>query len=159
MKFDLRIDDLQGPEIADLLRLHLNDVARYSPPESVHALDMEALRQSEITFWTVWHQGELLGCGALKALSPTTGEIKSMRTHPDHTRKGVAAALLTHLLAEARTRGYTKLFLETGSQGAFEPARCLYQRFGFTDCEPFAHYRSDRNSVFMQRNLPCCFTN
>jgi putative acetyltransferase len=124
-----------------------------SPPESVHALPIEGLRSPEITFWSAWENGKLLGCGALKALDAQQGEIKSMRTSRRHLRKGVASAMLTHILAEARRRGYRRLRLETGSQPSFEPARQLYARAGFTYCGPFADYTLDSNSVFMTKDL------
>jgi putative acetyltransferase len=147
------IDDLKGSEIYALLQEHLQSMRRHSPPESVHALDIEALRQPEITFWTVWESGELLGCGALKELDSQHGEIKSMRTASLHLRKGVAKNLLQHILAEAQRRGYSRVSLETGSMAAFEPARTLYANFGFTYCAPFADYVADPNSVFMTREL------
>jgi putative acetyltransferase len=125
----------------------------HSPPESEHALDIEALRQPEITFWTVWENGELLGCGALKELDAQHAEIKSMRTSSSHLRKGVAKNLLKHILAEAKRRGYSRLSLETGSAAAFEPARQLYAKFGFTYCALFADYVADPYSVFMTREL------
>jgi len=128
-------------------------VALHSPPESVHALDIEALRKPEITFWTVWESGELLGCGALKELNSQHAEIKSMRTSSRHLRRGVAKNLLNHILEEAKRRGYSRLSLETGSMEAFEPARKLYANFGFTYCEPFADYVEDPYSVFMTRVL------
>jgi putative acetyltransferase len=146
-------DDLSGPEIRALLEEHLRGMRSLSPPESVHALDIEGLRRPEITFWTVWGGGELLGCGALKELDPKHAEIKSMRTAAAHLRKGVAAHLLEHILGEAARRGYARLSLETGSQEGFEPARRLYARFGFTYCGPFADYVEDPNSVFMTREL------
>ena len=150
---NIKIDDLQGSGIQALLQEHLQSMALHSPPESVHALDLEALRKPEITFWTVWESGELLGCGALKELDPQHAEIKSMRTSSLHLRKGVAKNLLNHILKEASHRGYSRLSLETGSMEAFEPARKLYAGFGFTYCEPFADYVEDPNSVFMTRRL------
>ena len=126
---------------------------RISPPESTHALPIEGLRKPEITFWTVWEDGELLGCGALKELDPQHGEIKSMRTATRHLKKGVAKTLLDYILGEAARRGYRRLSLETGSMEAFEPARQLYARAGFTYCAPFADYIKDPNSVFMTREL------
>ena len=109
-----------------------------SPPESVHALDIAALRKPEITFWTAWSQDELLGCGALKALAPRHGEVKSMRTVSAKRRAGVGRAMLEHIVAEARARSYVRLSLETGAMEAFAPARRLYESFGFTYCAPFA---------------------
>jgi len=146
-------DDLSGPGIAALIGDHLADMRRHSPPESIHALGLEKLRQPDVTFWSAWEGDELVGCGALRHLDATHGEIKSMRTAPAHRRKGVAAAMLHHLLDEARRRGYRRVSLETGSMAAFEPARQLYARHGFTSCGPFADYRPDPNSVFMTREL------
>jgi putative acetyltransferase len=150
---DIRLDDLRGPEIAALLQEHLDDMQRHSPPESIHALDLDKLRRPEITFWTVWQDGVLLGCGAIKQLDATHAEIKSMRTSLHHRRKGVAARMLQHLLDEAGRRGYRRLSLETGSPAAFAPARELYARFGFVPCGPFADYVEDPYSVFMTREL------
>jgi len=150
---DIKIDDLKGPEIYELLQEHLQGMALHSPPESIHALDIESLRQPAITFWTVWESGELLGCGGLKELDSQHAEIKSMRTSSSHLRKGVAKNLLSHILDEAQRRGYNRLSLETGSMEAFQPARQLYVNFGFTYCEPFADYVEDPYSVFMTRAL------
>lgn len=147
------IDDLTGPAVQTLLQQHLADMHRTSPPQSVHALDLVALRQSEITFWTVWQQQQLAGCGALKQLDVSSAEIKSMRTAQPFRRQGVAALLLQHLLDVAATRGYQQLYLETGSMAFFAPARALYQRFGFVECAPFGDYLPDTNSVFMVHHL------
>lgn len=136
-----------------LLREHLEDVARYSPPESVHALDVDALCAPGITFWTARDDGELLGCGALRELDARHGEIKSMRTAAGHLRRGVGAAVLRHIVEEAKRRHYSRLSLETGSMEAYVPARALYSRFGFTECPPFGAYRLDPHSVFMTRRL------
>jgi len=150
---EIKIDDLTGSEIYELLQEHLRSMYSHSPPESVHALDIEALRRPEITFWSVWEGDELLGCGALKELDPQHAEIKSMRTSARHLRKGVAKYLLNYILEEARRRGFRRLSLETGSMKAFEPARSLYANFGFKYCEPFADYIEDPYSVFMTREL------
>jgi putative acetyltransferase len=145
----IRRDDLQGPEIRALLEEHLADMRRISPPESVHALDLAGLRRPEVAFWTLWDGEALAGCGALKAIDAAHGEVKSMRTAATHRRRGVARALLDHIVAEARRRGYARLSLETGSQPAFAPARTLYAAAGFVPCGPFAGYRDDPHSVFM----------
>jgi putative acetyltransferase len=149
----IRIDDLGGPEIRELLEEHLASMRRYSPPERVHALPIEGLRKPEVTFWTAWENDELLGCGALKELDARHGEIKSMRTASRHLKKGVARTLLRHIIGEAARRGYRRLSLETGSMAVFEPAHQLYARHGFTVCEPFADYVEDPNSVFMTKEL------
>jgi putative acetyltransferase len=150
---EIRLDDLGGAEIRALLAEHLRNMHQISPPESVHALDLTALLKPDITFWTAWSDGELLGCGALKELTPHHGEIKSMRTASAHRREGVGSAMLQHIMAEARKRSYVRLSLETGSMAAFEPARRLYESFGFTYCPPFADYAEDPNSVFLTRML------
>jgi len=150
---EIRLDDLGGAEIRALLAEHLRSMHELSPPESVHALDLTALLKPDITFWTVWSDRDLLGCGALKELTPEHGEIKSMRTRTAHRRKGVGRAMLQHIMAEARRRSYARLSLETGSMAAFEPARRLYESFGFTYCPPFADYAEDPNSVFLTRTL------
>jgi putative acetyltransferase len=149
----IQIDDLSGPAIQALIEEHLAIMRQQSPPESVHALPLDDLRKPDVTFWSAWDNGELLGCGALKELDPAHGEIKSMRTAARHLRKGVARALLDHLMAEARARRYRRLSLETGSMAAFEPARQLYARAGFRQCPPFADYILDPNSVFMTIEL------
>lgn len=149
----IRIDDLRGPEIRALLEEHLQDMRRISPPESVHALDLDALRQPEITFWTVWADGELVGCGALKMLDARHGEIKSMRVSSRRRRTGAGRAMLLHIVDEARRRGLARLSLETGSQSEFVPARQLYASMGFAECGPFASYTLDPHSVFMTRTL------
>jgi putative acetyltransferase len=147
----VRVDDLSGQEIRALLDEHLRHMAQLSPPESVHALDIDALRQSDVTFWTAWSDQDLLGCGALKQIDPGHGEVKSMRTTDAFRGLGVARLLLGHIVREARQRGYTALSLETGAQPAFEPARRLYEGFGFDYCGPFAGYAADANSVYMRR--------
>jgi putative acetyltransferase len=111
------------------------------------------LRAPDITFWTVWDETELAGCGALKELGRDHGEIKSMRTATTYLRKGVATVVLRQIIGEARRRGYRRLSLETGAMPFFEPARALYAKFGFTRCAPFADYREDPNSVFMSMTL------
>jgi putative acetyltransferase len=151
---EIRADDLNGREIRALLEEHLDEMRRISPPESVHALDLNGLRRPEITFWTAWHGGTLLGCGALKDLGAGHGEIKSMRTAQGHQGAGIGTAMLSHILAEADRRGYHRLSLETGSQPHFEPARRLYRRHGFVPCPPFGEYREDPNSAFFTRLLP-----
>lgn len=149
----IRLDDLSGPEIHALLQEHLRSMRAISPPESVHALDLAALRRPDVAFWTVWSGSQLLGCGALKELSSTHGEVKSMRTATAHRRQGVARAVLRHIVEVAKARGYRQLSLETGSQPAFEPARSLYRAFGFRPSAPFGDYVDDPNSVFMTKWL------
>ena len=148
---EIKVDDLRDPRIHELLDEHLQNMMAISPPESVHALDLDELRQPEITFWAAWESDELLGCGAIKELDASHAEVKSMRTVTAHLRKGVASQILAHMLDEAKCRGYRRLSLETGSMDEFEPARRLYRLFGFEFCGPFADYRDDPNSVFMTK--------
>ena len=145
----IEVDDLSRPAIHALLQEHLDNMHRLGPPESVHALDLDALRRPEITFWSAWEGDRLLGCAALKQLDPRHGEVKSMRTPEAHRRTGAGRALLNHVIAEARRRGYTRLSLETGTVAAFVPAHRLYESAGFVTTGPFAGYVEDVNSVFM----------
>jgi putative acetyltransferase len=149
----IEIDDLSRPEIHALLNEHLQSMYALSPPESVHALDLEKLRNHEITFWSAWDGSLLLGCGALKELDRKHGEVKSMRTPNALRRRGAGRAILTHIIKVARSRAYERLSLETGSMEAFKPAQQLYESFGFTYCEPFGEYVEDPNSVFMSLRL------
>jgi putative acetyltransferase len=149
----IRTDDPGNPPVAELLREHLRSMEQTSPPESRHALDIDGLRQPDITFWSVWEGDQLAGCGALKALDDEHAEIKSMRTAGAYRRRGVASALLEHFIVEAMRRGYRRLSLETGSMAYFEPARRLYASFDFVECGPFATYVEDPNSVFMTKVL------
>jgi putative acetyltransferase len=142
-------DDLSRPQVHDLLREHLSNMYELSPPESVHALDLSKLRSPDITFWTVWEGSTLLGCGALKELDPTHGEVKSMRTPKAHRRRGAGRAILVRIIEEARSRGYARLSLETGAHEDFRPAQRLYESFGFAYCGPFGSYETDPHSVFM----------
>ncbi len=151
---EIRLDGLEHPDVHALLAEHLRNMHELSPPESVHALGIEALRQPDVTFWTGWLQDHLLACGALKELTPVHGEIKSMRTAATHRRRGAARLMLEHIIGEARRRSYARLSLETGASAAFAPARHLYQQFGFSYCGPFGDYGPDPNSTFMTRRLP-----
>ena len=149
----IKIDDLSGKEIAMFLEQHLNDMRAASPPESKHTLDLDGLRKPDITFWTVWDDQILAGCGAIKQLDNQHAEVKSMRIAWAYQRRGIASQLLRHIIAEAIERGFRRLSLETGSMPFFEPARRLYAKFGFEYCEPFADYKEDPNSVFMTKVL------
>lgn len=153
MQLQIRVDDLTGPEIAAFLEEHLADMRATSPPESVHALDLAGLRHPEVTFWMAWDGTDLVGCAALKQLSSDQAELKSMRTSVARRGKGIASQLLQHLIGEARRRGYHRLSLETGSMAFFEPARKLYEKFGFVYCDPLGTYQPDYNSAFMTREL------
>lgn len=150
---EIKRDDLTGEQVIALIAEHLRGMFLDSPPESVHALDLDGLRRPEITFWSAWDGEELAGIGALKEHGGGHGEIKSMRTASSHLRKGVARLLLDHIIEEAKRRGYSRISLETGSTESFEPARKLYESFGFQVCGPFADYIEDPFSVFMTRKL------
>lgn len=149
----IKVDDLRGSEVAQILAEHLQDMYSVSPPESVHALDLEKLRRPDITFWSVWDGQHLAGCGALKELDPSHAEIKSMRTARAYRGKGVAVKIMEHVLSVAAERNYRRLSLETGPQDFFMPARKLYERFGFEYCAPFGDYSEDPYSVFMTKSL------
>jgi putative acetyltransferase len=142
-------DDLTGPEIRTLLETHFAGMLANSPEGSCHFLDFDGLNAPDVTFWSIWDGGALAGCGALKELDAEHGEIKSMRTHVDHLRKGVGAVMLTHIISEARERGYRRLSLETGSTEAFIPALALYEAHGFQVCPPFGDYVEDPFSRYM----------
>ncbi len=147
------VDDLSGPEIAEFLDEHVQEMRTLTPLESKHALDLDGLRKPEITFWSVMDGDTLVGCGAIKMLDPDHAELKSMRTAPTRKRSGIASLLLDHIITEARRLGFARLSLETGSAEFFRPARTLYEKFGFAYCEPFADYRLDPHSLFMTRAL------
>ena len=150
---DIRLGGLETPQVAALLEEHLEDMHRFSPPESVHALDLDRLRAPDRTFWSLWDGEEALGCVALRELDPEHGELKSMRTAAAHRRRGVGAALLDHVVAVARGRGYARLSLETGPTVEFAPARTMYAAYGFAPCGPFGPYVHDESTVFMTRLL------
>ena len=145
----IELDDLSRPQIHALLNEHLRHMYAITPPESVHALDLDKLRRPEITFWTAWEGATLLGCGALKELDRLHGEVKSMRTPEALRRHGAGRAILNHIIAIARTRGYRRLSLETGATEAFRPALNLYESVGFSYCGPFGEYLEDPHSAFM----------
>jgi putative acetyltransferase len=152
-RLNIRVDDLTGAAIIALLEQHMQAMRAVSPPGSCHALDLQGLRQRDVTFWSIWDGDALAGCGALKEIDAHHAEIKSMRTADGHHRKGIASRILRHLLDEAQRRGYRRLSLETGSQPYFDPARRLYAAFGFRECPPFEGYVEDPASVFMTREL------
>ena len=145
--------DLSDPRIIELLRVHLARARAESPPCSTHALDLDGLRAPQISFWAAWEGEVLAGVGALLQLEPDHGEVKSMHTADEMRGRGVGAAMLRHIVAEARKRDYSRLSLETGSMDYFLPARRLYERHGFSTCEPFGSYAQDPNSTFMTLDL------
>ncbi|MEW6994880.1 GNAT family N-acetyltransferase [Colwelliaceae bacterium MEBiC 14330] len=150
---EIRTGELDHPAVITLLAEHHQDMLQHSPAESIHTLDLSKLKQKNISFFSVWKNHELAGCGALKELQREHGEIKSMRTSQNFLRQGVAKLLLEHMLKQAKTRGYSKLSLETGTANAFKPAQKLYQQLGFTECSPFVDYKEDPYSLFMSKTL------
>jgi putative acetyltransferase len=145
--------DLRDPRIVALLRDHLARSRAESPPCSAHALDVAGLQAPEIAFWAMWDGDDLVGVGALKQLSADHGEVKSMHVAAAQRGSGAGSAMLRHIIAAAQARGMTRLSLETGASGYFEPAQALYARHGFRPCDPFADYRADPNSVFLTLDL------
>jgi len=153
MPITLRIDDLASPAVQDLIGEHLSGMHGNSPPGHVHALALEGLRAPDVTFWTAWQQSALCGCGALKQLDATSGEVKSMRTRSAFLRQGVGQAILDEIVRTARERGCRRLYLETGTGPAFTAAHGLYLRNGFGWCGPFGDYAATEFNVFMVRDL------
>ena len=149
----IEVDDVTRPQVLALLEEHLRNMHEVTPREYVFAFDASKLRAPGVVLWTAWQDDTLLGCAALKELSSTQGEVKSMRTPARLRRHGAGRALLNHILDVARQRGYEELFLETGCQPAFQPAHSLYRSVGFTDCGPFGEYTENGNSVFMSLRL------
>ena len=144
---------LSDPQVVQFLNVHLSTAHAHTAPGSAHALDLSGLQSAEISFWSAWEHGQLLAVGALKRLSPAHGEVKSMHTAGAARRRGVGSAMLRHIIEVARSRGMTRLSLETGSSDFFAPARALYERHGFVACAPFDTYRPDPNSLFFTRDL------
>lgn len=149
----IAVDDLTDPRVIALLESHVAEMLDNSPEDSMHALDLDGLRKPEMTVWSVWDGDELAGCGALKELDATHGEIKSMRTVAAQQGRGLAGLLLRHIMAEAQSRGYERLSLETGAADFYLPAVRLYERHGFEHCGPFADYAADPHSVFMTKSI------
>lgn len=152
---DYRIveDDLNGAAVIELLAFHLAEMHLLSPPCKVHAMPVERLRQPDVTFYSAWDGDSLAAVGALREIDPARGELKSMRATPEYRGRGAGEAILLHLLAEARRRGYGWLGLETGRPEAYRPAQNLYRKHGFTDCEDFGDYIGDEFSMCMSRTL------
>jgi len=152
-RIEIRVDDLSGDATRALITAHLAGMHDTSPPESVHALDVDGLRHPAITFWSAWVDGELAGIGALKRLDAQRGELKSMRVDDRFRGTGVGKALLRHIVQNARENGMTSLWLETGSTAEFLPAKRLYESEGFVECGPFEGYELDPFSIFLTRTL------
>jgi len=149
----ITLGDLTDPRVVDLLRYHLMSARTHTAPGSAHALDIGGLQAPDITFWTAWDRDTLVAVGALKRLSDHHGEVKSMHTAALARRKGIGSSMLQHIIAFARSHGISRLSLETGSWDYFRPAVALYQKHGFVECDPFADYVQDPNSVFLTLDL------
>jgi putative acetyltransferase len=152
-KPEFRLDDLSGEPTRKLIARHLAGMHASSPAESVHALDIDGLKQPDVTFWSAWVDGRIAGCGALKQIDAQRGELKSMRVADEFLGNGIGRAILDYLIFQARLRGMTSLWLETGSSEVFVPALSLYQSAGFQRCGPFEGYVEDPFSVFMTRTI------
>ena len=150
---EIRLDDLTHPLVHALLEEHMANMRAESPPECVFALDLDKLRAPGISFWTAWDGDQLVGCGAVRELDPTHGEIKSMRTPTALRRRGAGKAILQHIIATARQRGYQRLSLETVSTAGFAAAHALYLDAGFVPAGPFGDYRLDPFSRFLTLQL------
>jgi putative acetyltransferase len=150
---EIRAGGLDEPEVQALLVLHRTEALGSTPRENAHALDLDGLRRPDIAFWTAWDGRTLLGMAGLRELAPDHGDIKSMRTAPRALRRGVGRALLDHLIATARARGYARLSLETGTAPMFDPANAMYESAGFQDCPPFGDYPDSPHNRFMTLRL------
>ena len=153
MNVVIAVDDLSDGQVAELLESHLSEMHKYSPVESIHALDKEKLQDPAMTFWSASVNGKLAGCGALKEMHSASGEIKSMKTSTDFLRQGIAEKILLAIIAEAKNRQYKRLYLETGSHDAFLPAIWLYEKHGFNESKPFGNYKLDPYSKFFCKTL------
>ena len=153
MTLNIHLADFDDPALSAFLEEHLADMAPHSPLESQHALDLSALRQPTVQLWVAWKEQRIAGTCALAVLTPGHEELKSMRTNPDFRGKGVASQLLRHALSNARERKVARISLETGSMQFFAPARALYKKHGFDQCQPFGSYIEDPHSQYMTRSL------
>ncbi len=145
--------DFDDPGLQAMLQLHLDAMRRWSPPDSVHALDDAALKAPDVELFTLFENQTLLAMGALRSTADGTAEIKSMRTHPDHLGRGAGRAVLEHLISEAARRGFRRISLETGSGEAFEPALNLYRRRGFRNGAAFGGYKATAFNQFLHLDL------
>ncbi|WP_422343404.1 GNAT family N-acetyltransferase [Parasphingorhabdus sp.] len=153
MPMDIRLDDLTGKPVQALLAAHLSGMQENSPPGSVYALDLTGLKAPDVSVWTGWDGERLMGVGALKELSDTAGEIKSMRTDAAYLRKGVGARILDHIISVAKLRGYNRLSLETGSGAEFDAALNLYRKYGFENGAAFGGYEASDFNQFLHLDL------
>ena len=151
--FEIKLDDLSGEAVKKLLQIHLENAAKHSPEEAIFALDLDALKLPEISFWTVWENDQILACGALKQLNKNHAEIKSMHTLEKSRGKGVASKLLSHILKQAQLKDISQISLETGTAIAYSSAHRLYKKFGFSECQPFDDYEESPHSLYMTLEL------
>lgn len=152
MNIEYLQDDLSDGAVVNLLQVHLLEMYNYSPKESIHAINPQQFKDKSVTFWSARDNGKIAGCAGLKVLSADVGELKSMKTHKDYLRQGIGEALLTLIGQRAKQLSLKKLYLETGSHQAFEPAIQLYKKHGFVECGPFAEYKLDSYSRFFVKN-------
>jgi len=150
---NITVGGLEDPRVQALLEYHVRTARAQTAVGSAHALDLDGLKAADMRFWSAWDGDAVIGVGALKQLSPSHGEIKSMHTAPAHRRSGVGSAMLRHIIEAARAAGVTRLSLETGSWQFFNPARTFYKSHGFAECPPFGDYVEDPNSIFMTLEL------
>ena len=146
-------NNFDHPEVNSLLTKHFIELRSVSPEGSTHVLDIPGLKISSIKFWSLWDNDQLIGCGALKFLSDTHGEFKSIRVADKHRKKGMGEKIISHLITEAKKIGIKKLSIETGAGVFFLPARKLFKKFGFKNCKPFAHYQEDPNSCYFDLDI------
>ena len=146
-------NNFDHPEVNDLLTKHFIELRSVSPEGSAHVLDIPGLKVPSINFWSLWDENDLVGCGALKFLSETHGEFKSIRVADEFKKKGIGERIINHLIEEAKKLKISKLSIETGAGDFFLPARNLFSKFGFKSCPPFAHYKDDPNSCYYTLNL------
>jgi putative acetyltransferase len=150
---DIRDGGLDHPDVVAMLKFHFDTNISVTPAGSAHVFDLSRLKEPDISFWSAWQGETLMGTGALKRMDAENGEVKSMHTLQTARRSGVGSAMVQHIIAAARTMGLKRLWLETGSFDFFAPARALYARHGFSECEPFVGYKPDANSTFMMREI------
>ena len=152
-QIEIKLDDLSGDSIKKLLQTHLTNAALHSPQDAIFALDLEALKAPEISFWSVWQNEEILACGAIKMLDKEHAEIKSMHTLEKARGKGIGNQLVNHIIQQARAKNIKRLSLETGTADAYFPAHRLYKRHGFQECPAFSDYQESIHSLYMTKSI------
>ena len=150
----IKLASAQDPALQQLLRQHREEMSFYSPPESIHAVDMDSDQAEALTFFACWIDQQLAGCGGIQVFNEASCEIKAMRTVKSFLRQGVANGILQALMRQAERWQCRSIYLETGSHQAFLPARKLYEANGFEYCDPFNGYQPDPHSYFMKKSIP-----